>query len=90
MIPRYTKIIDTHPLYGYRDIKRGGIKILRSVQTVVMDSALDRLRDQMASQGKTPLFFVADRRLLGMIALADVVKPTSKEAVQELKNRGLK
>ena len=50
---------------------------------------MDRLQDQLASDGKTPLFFARNGVLLGMIAVADVVKPTSKEAVQELKSMGI-
>ena len=55
----------------------------------VHDEALERLQDQMADQGKTPLFFAAANRLIGMIAVADVVKPTSKAAIQELQSMGI-
>ncbi len=51
--------------------------------------SMEELQDQMASDGKTPLFFAKDGLLLGMIAVADVVKPTSKEAIQELKHMGI-
>ena len=55
----------------------------------VHDEALERLQDQMADQGKTPLFFAAADRLIGMIAVADGVKPTSKAAIQELQSMGI-
>lgn len=55
----------------------------------VEDSSMNWMQEQMASQGKTPLFFAANRKLIGVIALADVVKPTSKEAIHELKNMGI-
>ncbi|MDL2287137.1 heavy metal translocating P-type ATPase [Eubacteriales bacterium OttesenSCG-928-G02] len=42
-----------------------------------------------AHEGKIPLYFAKDNNLLGIIALADTVKPTSKEAVNELKQMGL-
>lgn len=45
--------------------------------------------DTMAEQGKTPLLFAEDGRLLGMIAVADVIKEDSAKAVQELKNMGI-
>ncbi len=55
----------------------------------VHDRNLEELQDQMADQGKTPLFFAANGKLIGMIAVADVVKPTSKQAVQELQSMGI-
>lgn len=47
------------------------------------------LRDRLATQGKTPLFFARDRKLVGMIALADAVKKTSREAISQLHEMGL-
>lgn len=55
----------------------------------VEDSVMEQMQKQMAELGKTPLFFAADHRLLGMIALADIVKPTSREAIQELQHMGI-
>jgi len=46
--------------------------------------------DALAGQGKTPLFFAHDGRLLGIIAVADVIKPDSAQAIRELKNLGLR
>ena len=46
--------------------------------------------EALASQGKTPLFFAHDGRLLGIIAVADVLKPDSAQAIRELKNLGMK
>ncbi len=55
----------------------------------LMTDALGRQGEEMAKQGKTPLYFAADGTLLGMIAVADVVKPDSAQAVDELKNMGI-
>lgn len=55
----------------------------------VHDGVLEQLQDQMADQGKTPLFFAAAGKLIGMIAVADVVKPTSKQAIEELQAIGI-
>lgn len=55
----------------------------------VSDAELEVLEEQMAEQGKTPLFFAEDGVLLGMIAVADVVKPTSKAAIEELHHMGI-
>ena len=43
----------------------------------------------MADEGKTPLIFAEETQVLGVIAVADVVKPTSKEAIKELKDLGI-
>lgn len=45
---------------------------------------------QLAAAGKTPLFFVQEDALLGVIAVADVIKEDSSEAVQELRNMGIR
>lgn len=47
------------------------------------------LEEKLADEGKTPLFFARGGRLLGIIALADMVKPTSRAAIAELKRMGL-
>ena len=44
---------------------------------------------QLADQGKTPLYFTKDGQLLGIIAVADTVKSTSKTAVERLRELGL-
>ena len=44
---------------------------------------------QLAQQGKTPLYFARDGQLLGVIAVADTVKPTSRTAVERLRQLGL-
>lgn len=45
--------------------------------------------EQMSGEGKTPLYFAAGGRLMGMIAVADVVKQSSKRAIAQLKNMGI-
>lgn len=45
--------------------------------------------DALANQGKTPLFFARDGEPLGVIAVADVVKPTSRAAIEEFKALGV-
>ncbi len=44
----------------------------------------------LAEQGKTPLHFCRDEEYLGLIAVADVIKPDSAEAVAQLRNMGIK
>ncbi len=43
----------------------------------------------LAEQGKTPLVFACNGKVLGMIAVADVIKKDSAQAIQELKNMGI-
>ena len=45
--------------------------------------------EELSRQGKTPLFFGAEDRLLGVIAVADVIKEDSPQAVRELRNMGI-
>ena len=53
------------------------------------DDNVKMLEEKLAAEGKTPLFFARDGILLGIIALADRVKPTSRAAIEEMKRMGL-
>lgn len=53
------------------------------------DDNVKMLEEKLAAEGKTPLFFACDGILLGIIALADRVKPTSRAAIEEMKRMGL-
>ena len=46
--------------------------------------------EELAAEGKTPLMFVRGSKLLGSIAVADVIKPDSKDAISELKKMGIR
>jgi len=46
--------------------------------------------DHLSGEGKTPLLFSRGGRLLGMIAVADAIKPESSQAVRELQNMGIR
>ena len=63
-----------------------GKKCLAGNRKLMKASGIDldgvtRVERQLADEGKTPLFFAGDGELLGIIAAADVVKPTSREAI---------
>ena len=45
--------------------------------------------DVLADEGKTPMLFADENRILGILSVADVVKPTSREAVRQLKEQGV-
>ena len=53
------------------------------------DAALFEAGQALAGQGKTPLYFAADGKLLGCVAVADVVKPDSAAAIGDMKDLGL-
>lgn len=46
--------------------------------------------DKLSKEGKTPLFFMLDNKLLGIIAVADVIKEESPQAIKQLQNMGIK
>ncbi len=51
---------------------------------------LTKQSEQLANEGKTPLFFAADQKLLGIIAVADVMKSDAPQAISELKHMGIR
>lgn len=59
-------------------------------ETVSLPENLLEKADALAAEGKTPLFFAEDGTLLGMIAVADVMKTDSHEAVMQLQNMGIR
>ena len=59
-------------------------------QAVNIPPAAMAQAESLARNGKTPLFFGEDSRFLGMIAVADVIKPDSPQAVQELQALGIR
>ena len=46
--------------------------------------------DKLSEEGKTPLFFMLDNKLLGIIAVADVIKEARPQAIKQLQNMGIK
>ncbi len=66
----------------------GNLKLLEALDVDV--SSLMERYDKLAAQGKTPLYFVRAGELLGCIAVADTVKPTSREAIGKLQAMGLR
>lgn len=58
-------------------------------QTAEVTDAVRRQAEELAEEGKTPLFFAKDGKPLGIIAVADVIKEDSPQAVRELQNMGI-
>ena len=57
---------------------------------VDFDNAVTEKYNALAEQGKTPMFFASDNKLLGIIAVADVIKEDSPRAIKELRDMGIK
>jgi heavy metal translocating P-type ATPase len=62
---------------------------LMAAQGIVLDQAANAQAQTFASEGKTALYFASDKALLGIIAVADVIKKTSRQAVAELQAMGI-
>lgn len=67
----------------------GGSKKYISSLINISNDILSRA-DSLSEKGKTPLFFMKGDKLLGIIAVADVIKDESPQAVKELQNMGIK
>ena len=70
-----------------RRLTGGNRKFIES--RVEIPTVIAKEADRLAEEGKTPLFFAEDQELIGMIAVADVIKKDSYQAIQELKNMGI-
>lgn len=68
-------------------ITGGSFTFIKS-QAAVSDKISDEYT-RLSSEGKTPLFFAKDGRIIGIIAVADTVKPDSKEAVSDFKKMNI-
>lgn len=71
-----------------KDIFGGNLKYISD--KVDLPSDIAEIADKYSSEGKTPLFFAYDNKFLGIIAVADVIKPDSPEAIKELQNMGIR
>ena len=49
---------------------------------------MEKELDELASQGKTPMYMAIDGKFLGIIAVADVMKKEAVDTIKELKTRG--
>ncbi|MBR1673047.1 MAG: copper-translocating P-type ATPase, partial [Fretibacterium sp.] len=75
-------VLDGHRLLG------GSMKYISA--QVSVDEALAARARELAAQGRTPLFFARDGALLGILAVADVIKEDSPQAVRELQDMGVR
>ncbi len=78
----------TGKLPGECILRGGNLKFISDVVSVPEE--IKRKAEQLAEEGKTPLFFSKDEKLIGIIAVADVIKEDSPRAVKELQNMGIR
>ncbi len=88
------------PVSGFRSVPGGGIQATLSGEAVLAGNAgylaqngvslaaMEADAHRLAEDGKTPLFFAESGRLLGCVAVADVVKPDSAKAIAALRRMG--
>ncbi len=69
------------------EIFGGNLNFIKTKATLP-DSVLHRA-EELSAQGKTPLFFSKGNEFLGLVAVADTIKPDSPQAVKELKGMGI-
>ena len=73
--------------YENKVLNGGNLKFIRT--KVQVSAEMERQAEKLAEEGKTPLFFARGEELLGIIAVADVIKEDSPQAVRELQNMGI-
>ncbi len=71
-----------------QEIIGGNLKLIG--ENAVVPDKMSKTADALAQSGKTPLFFSKGGALLGIIAVADVIKEDSPEAVRQLRNMGIR
>ena len=76
-----TAVLNGNTLYG------GSYKFI-SEQIQVTDE-INKMSEQLSEEGKTPLFFACDDKLIGIIAVADTIKVDSPRAVKEMQDMGI-
>ena len=69
-------------------IRGGNMEFISSYARI--QGEMHEKADFYASEGKTPMFFSRDNKLIGIIAVADTIKEDSEKAISELKNMGIK
>jgi len=72
---------------GGRLIRAGSLKYIQSVTQLPVTAAAQAM--SLAGEGKTPLLFAEEEKYMGMVAVADTIKPDSRQAVDELHGMGI-
>ncbi len=93
--------LDLMPAGGFKQTAGHGIEAVIQESRVTAGNArmmiadgidiqkLTTVSDEIAENGQTPLYFAKNNELLGVISIADTIKPTSRRAIAEFKNMGI-
>ncbi|MGN0465429.1 MAG: heavy metal translocating P-type ATPase [Lachnospiraceae bacterium] len=74
-------------LWNGKRLYGGNLSFIQQKCSITLD--IEKKAQILSEEGKTPLFFALEQRLLGMIAVADTIKEDSSQAICELKNMGI-
>ena len=75
-------------LSGGRKLLGGSLSFVSS--RIPVSSELREKASRLAGEGKTPILFASDDRILGLIAIADPIRPDSAAAIREMQNMGIR
>lgn len=96
------KGIETYPVTGFSAIAGNGLEADLSGRHLIGGSVdyIGKMTDippdildgakRLADQGKTPMLFAEDKKIIGMIAVADTIRDDSERAVGQIRNMGIK
>lgn len=94
--------VETDEAHGFTALPGHGVRAEINGKTAIggnaalikskgmLDADMKALGERLADEGKTPLYFAFDGRIAGIIAVADVVKEDSGQAISELKDMGIR
>ncbi|KXJ40748.1 MAG: Cu+ exporting ATPase [Methylothermaceae bacteria B42] len=93
---------ELRPVAGFESVTGKGVRAKLDGQRVLFGNAalmesegidcsdIIKLLDHYANQGQTPMILAVEKKVAGIIAVADTIKPDSKEAIRQLKAMGVK
>lgn len=92
------KKLSSHDIYDFNAVAGNGLTAMHCEECLMGGNAafiaesikMNDVAQRLSEEGKTPLFFSRNGHLTGIIAVADVIKEDSPQAIRELKNMGIK
>lgn len=94
LIPGETEEVSFVAGNGVRAVRNGKTAVAGKEafvkETAFVPEYMRKQAEQLAAEGKTPLYFGEEKKLAGIIAVADVIKKESPEAIQELRDMGIR
>ena len=75
-------------IVGGKKYYAGNLALLKD-NNITVDTSIKEIAENYAKDGKTPLIFADGNKVTGIIAVADIVKKTSRQAVEEFKKQGI-